>query len=322
MLTLGIETSCDETAVSLVEDGRILSSIISSSVHLHAAYGGVVPEIASRYHVEYIYPVLRKALIDADRVLKNIDLVAVTSNPGLPGSLIVGKAFARAVSFAAGVPLVEVDHIHAHIFSSFIDREERAFLEVAFPFVGAVISGGHTSIYICKSFNDISAIGRTRDDAAGEAFDKVAKIMGLDYPGGPIVESKASIYRGKDEILFPRALLKDRTDLDFSFSGIKTAVLYYWRDSDKGEATIEKICFSFQEAVIDVIISKLKRALEHTGLNKLAIGGGVVNNKELRRKITQFSNEQNVDLFLPKKEYCADNAAMVATLGEELYKGS
>jgi len=320
MLTLGIETSCDETAAALVEDGRILSSEVSSSVHLHSRYGGVVPEIASRFHVEYIFPVLEKTLGDARRTMDDVDLVAVTEEPGLPGSLLVGMAFARAVSLAGGIPLVGVNHLHAHILSCFLGDDKGAAVRDKFPFVGAVVSGGHTSIYICRNLKDFSLIGRTKDDAVGEAFDKVAKILGLGYPGGPIVEKRAANFTGKESIKFPRALLKDESDLDFSFSGIKTAVLYYWRDCAKTDLEKDKICFSFQEAIVDVIDKKVARAMRHAGVKRLAVGGGVINNDVLRRRLVARCREEGAELYLPHKEYACDNAAMVAALGEELFK--
>ncbi len=320
MITLGIETSCDETAVALVEDGRVLSSEVSSSVHLHARYGGVVPEIASRFHVEYIYSVLEEALKDARRTIDDVDCVAVTRGPGLPGSLLTGMAFAKAISFAGKIPLVGVNHLHAHILSCFLDEGGRGAPGDMFPFIGMVVSGGHTSIYVCRGLNDLSVIGRTKDDAVGEAFDKVAKILDLGYPGGPVVEKRAARFTGAGGIRFPRALLKDEKDLDFSFSGIKTAVFYYWRDCARTEYEKDRICFSFQEAVIDVIDKKIARALRFTGARILAAGGGVINNEALRRRLASRCAEEGVELYLPRREYCADNAAMIAALGEGLFK--
>ncbi|MBL7072920.1 MAG: tRNA (adenosine(37)-N6)-threonylcarbamoyltransferase complex transferase subunit TsaD [Candidatus Omnitrophica bacterium] len=318
MVTLGIETSCDETAAAIVVDGAVLSSRVSSSVHLHAKYGGVVPEIASRYHVEYISRVCKLALKDAGKKLEDIDLVAVTETPGLPGSLLVGIAFAKAVGFAGNIPVIGVNHVDAHILSCFLDNKDAL---APFPFLGVVVSGGHTSIYHCKSLEDFHLIGRTKDDAAGEAFDKIAKMLGLGYPGGLIVEKRAAKFKGKDEIHFPRALLKgSRDNIDFSFSGIKTAVMYYWRSSSKTEKEKTKICFSFQEAIIDVIEKKISRALKLTGVKRLALGGGVVNNALLRGRLKALLEKKRIELYLPKKEYCGDNAAMVAFLGEKYFK--
>lgn len=319
MLTLGIETSCDETAASLVENGRILVSCVSSSVHLHSRYGGVVPEIASRFHVEYIFSVVEKAFKDARRRVKDIGLVAVTEEPGLPGSLIIGIAFAKALSFAGKIPLIKVNHLEAHILACFFkENNEYAWSDI-FPFIGVVVSGGHTSIYVSRGIKDFSLIGRTKDDAAGEAFDKVAKLLGLGYPGGAIVEKTAQQSENKEDIGFPRALLKERDDLDFSFSGIKTAVMRYWQSSQKTEKDKARVSYSFQEAVIDVIDEKIARAIRLTGIGKLAVGGGVINNEELRQRLMDRCKRENVELYMPPKRYCSDNAAMTAVLGEALF---
>jgi N6-L-threonylcarbamoyladenine synthase len=319
MLTLGIETSCDETAVALVEDSEVLSSEVSSSVHLHSEYGGVVPEIASRAHCEYIFPVFKKALEDSDRSMQDVDLVAVTQGPGLPGSLLVGIAFAKALSFSKDIPVIGINHLPAHIYSAFLDENGKSAISGKFPFLGMVISGGHTSIYLCRSAKDFELIGRTKDDAVGEAFDKVAKILELGYPGGPIVERRAKKFSGEKGIDFPRAFMGDKQDLDFSFSGIKTAVLYYWNKCSKTEEEKDKICSSFQEAVIDVIEEKIVRAVKQTGVKRVAMGGGVVNNNELRQRILKRCEKEELTLHLPPKEHTTDNAAMIAVLGEELY---
>jgi len=319
MVTLGIETSCDDTAAAVMEDGAVLSCRVSSSVHLHAKYGGVIPEIASRYHVEYISRVCKLALKDSGKRAEDVDLVAVTETPGLPGSLLVGVAFAKAVGFAGGIPVIGVNHIDAHILSCFLGNTDEG--GPIFPFLGVVISGGHTSIYHSKSLENFHLIGRTKDDAAGEAFDKIAKMLGLGYPGGPIVEKRAAKFKGQNEIHFPRALLKgSRDNIDFSFSGIKTAVMYYWRSSSKTEKEKTKICFSFQEAVVDVVEKKISRAVRLTAVKRLAVGGGVINNALLRGRLQTFSEKNKIELYLPKKEYCGDNAAMVASLGEKYFK--
>jgi len=318
MLTLGIETSCDETAVAVVEDGKILSSEVSSSVDIHASYGGVVPEIASRYHTEYIFSVAEKALSDVARSINDVDLVAVTKGPGLPGSLLVGIAFAKAISFALDVPIIGVNHLMGHIFSCFIGGSTK-LSALRYPFTGMVLSGGHTSIYLVRSVRDVSIVGRTVDDAVGEAFDKVSKIMGLGYPGGPHVESLASEFSGHDEIKFPRALLQDANNMDFSFSGVKTAVMYHWRDSEKNDAEMRRICYSFQRAVVDVICKKMLRAIKSVGTDILAVGGGVVNNLVLRSSLADLCSSKQVKLYLPQKDHCSDNAAMIAVLGEEQY---
>ncbi len=320
MITLGIETSCDETAAAIIEDGVMRSSEVSSSVHLHAEYGGVVPEIASRHHTEYMYSVAKKALEDAGKKIEDIDLISVTNGPGLPGSLLVGVAFAKAISFARSIPIVGVDHLRAHILSCFLDENGKIDLENIFPFIGVVISGGHTSIYKCSSIDDFISIGRTRDDAVGEAFDKVAKIMDLGYPGGPIVERRAKEYTGTERIDFPRALLQDEEDLDFSFSGIKTAVLYYWQKCPKTEEEKNKISRYFQEAVIDVLVKKVIRACLTNNTKILAVGGGVVNNTLLRSELVKACKDKNIKLYMPQKNNCTDNAAMVAALGEAMYR--
>ncbi|MFH1665883.1 MAG: tRNA (adenosine(37)-N6)-threonylcarbamoyltransferase complex transferase subunit TsaD, partial [Candidatus Omnitrophota bacterium] len=213
-------------------------------------------------------------------------------------------------------PIIGVDHLHAHIASCFLGKGR---IEEMFPFIGVVVSGGHTSIYDCGGLDEFTVIGRTKDDAAGEAYDKVAKVLELGYPGGPVVEKRAREYNGREAIRFPRAFLRDRSDLDFSFSGLKTAVLYHWRDSRKTGEEKDKICFSFQEAVIDVLDKKISRAVRMRGARTLAVGGGVINNGELRRKLISRAREERIELYLPEEEYCGDNAAMVAFLGEGLF---
>ncbi len=319
MITLGIETSCDETAAALVEDGSVLSSVVSSSVHLHSEYGGIVPEIASRFHTEYIFSVLTKTFESADRDMNDVDLVAVTKGPGLPGSLLVGVAFAKAIGFTRGIPVIGVDHLKAHVISAFLEGKRLDRIRDLFPFVGMVISGGHTRIYDCRGLRDFRLIGRTLDDAVGEAYDKVARILGLGYPGGPVIERRAASHGGGDKPGFPRALLKNSPGIDFSFSGLKTAVMYYWRDAVKTEQEKDRICYSFQEAVIDVIDKKISMALRATGAERLAAGGGVINNRALRQRISERCAREGVDLCLPPGEYCTDNAAMTAASGEALF---
>lgn len=319
MLTLGIETSCDETAVALVEDGKVLSSEVSSSVHLHSEYGGVVPEIASRFHTEYIFSVFRKALEDSKKDLKDVELVAVTKGPGLPGSLLVGISFAKAVSFSMGIPVIGVDHLKAHMVAAFLDEAGREEILRMFPFLGMVVSGGHTSLFHCKSITDIELIGNTLDDAVGEAYDKVAKVLSLGYPGGPVVERRAREYTAADKIDFPRALLRDSAGIDFSFSGLKTAVMYHWQGVWKSELEKDRVCASFQEAVVDVIGRKVTEAIRTTGADKLVAGGGVINNDAIRERLSKCAASSGVRFFMPEKKYCSDNAAMVAALGELSY---
>jgi N6-L-threonylcarbamoyladenine synthase len=319
MLTLGIETSCDETAVSVVTEGRILSSRISSSVHMHSRYGGVVPEIASRYHTEYIYPVLNEALSDAGISMDRIGLIAVTMGPGLPGSLLVGAAFAKALAMAADIPLVGVDHLPAHILACYVRDGRLSEDDIRFPFLGMVVSGGHTSFYICRGYSDHRTIGKTLDDAVGEAFDKVARIMELGYPGGPVVEKRAGRFRGGEAIPFPMTMLRGKDNLDFSFSGLKTAVMYYWKDCERTEKEKDRICYSFQRAVAGVLSAKAGMALDATGSDTLSVGGGVVQNTAVRKALSQVCAARGARLYLPEKQYCGDNAAMIALLGEKLY---
>lgn len=319
MLTVGIETSCDETGVSLVDGFNVLSNEVSSSVHLHAEYGGVVPEIASRFQVEYILPVFEKALKNADKKIRDIELISVTSKPGLPGSLLVGLAFARALSLALKVPLVEVDHVKAHVISPFLNKLSLNEAKEKFPLLGVVISGGHTSIFHFNTINDVKEIARTLDDAAGEAFDKVSKIMGMGYPGGPIVEKKAGDYNGMGDLSFPRSMIGANKGLDFSFSGLKTAVLYYWNKSSKDDTEKSRVCFSFQNACLDIIEEKLSRAIVNTGLKRLSAGGGVINNNYLRSRMEKLCLAKGVELHLPDKIYCNDNGAMVGALGAMEY---
>ncbi len=316
MVTLGIETSCDETAAAVVNAGRALSNVVSSSVPLHEKYGGVIPEIASRFHIEYINKVTKKALKKAGKRLKNLELIAVTEGPGLPGSLIAGKAYAAALAYSLGIPQMPVNHLTAHLFANFVAGKPSS---PRFPFVGAVVSGGHTNIFICRSFRDFELIGRTRDDAIGEAFDKVAKIMGIGYPGGPAIEKYAGRFAKKSPFNFPRAYL-EKDSFDFSLSGIKTAVFYYVKSARLSRGEISRISWSFQEAVFDVLTERLVRACRKFGLKKIVLGGGVISNKRLRAKLGSACGRIGLKLFYPPRALCLDNAAMVAGLGEALYQ--
>lgn len=316
MVTLGIETSCDETACALVQEARVLSNIVSSSVPLHERFGGVIPEIASRFHVEYINYVTRRALGKAGKTLRDLDLIAVTETPGLPGSLLLGISFARALSYSTGVPLIGVNHLYAHIYANFLNNT----LPVEFPFLGVVVSGGHTNIFVSKSFSDFETVGKTRDDAVGEAFDKVAKILGIGYPGGPKVERYArrrSFLKGPP-INFPRAYLDG--SLDFSLSGIKTAVLYYAKSHKINRKEISRISWSFQESVFSVLTEKITGASRKFGIKNVLLGGGVIANKSLRAKLGESARRFGYKIFYPPAALCVDNAAMVAGLGEAVYK--
>ncbi len=320
MLTLGIETSCDETSASVTEGRRVLSNIVSSSVHLHKKYGGVVPEIASRFHVEYIIEVLSKALKNSGKDLKDIKLVAVTNGPGLVGALLTGISLAKSISYSLARPLVGVNHILAHLYSSFLNEHKRA----EFPFVGLVVSGGHTALFYCESIGDQKLLGTTQDDAVGEAYDKVAKILGLGYPGGPVIDRLAKSAKGGTDISFPRSYL-GKDSLDFSFSGIKTAVLYYVQRLQITHHTLHHtqvadICHAFQEAALDALVEKVIRAAELTGSKRVVIGGGVAANSRLREKMGELASFSSMKIHFPELKYCMDNAAMIGCLGEALYK--
>lgn len=317
MITLGIETSCDETACALVHDGKVLSNIVSSSVHLHKPYGGVVPEIASRYHIEYINSVVRAAIKKAGKRLKEIDLIAVTYGPGLCGSLLTGIAYAKALSYALSRPLIGINHLIAHLYANFIEKNRSN--SPTFPFIGLIISGGHTSIYLCKGISDFKILGRTQDDAVGETFDKVAKILNLGYPGGPIIEKMAKRFSGDELIEFPKAYL-EKGSLDFSFSGIKTAVLYYVQNKRLTKKLISRVAYAFQESVFDVVCDKVILGCRKYTINTVMIGGGVAANKRLFQKMKNACKSHHIKLFVPDIRFCLDNGAMVAGLGETLHK--
>jgi N6-L-threonylcarbamoyladenine synthase len=315
---LGIESSCDETAAAVVVDGReILSNVIHSQIDIHRIYGGVVPEIACRTHIETIYPLVEKALTDAKVTLKDIDAIAVTCAPGLVGALLVGLSMAKSLSLATGKPLLGVDHIHAHIYAC-----KLAFPDLVWPCVSLVVSGGHTSLYHSKNEIDHELLGSTTDDAAGEAFDKVAKILQLGFPGGPIIDGLA---KGRDpkKVVFKRTVAES---LDFSFSGIKTSVLYKVRGQDgKGPLTMSQderadVAAGFQEAVVDVLVEQALKACLRTRTWRLAVGGGVACNTRLREKLTARAAKEGITCYFPPPRYCTDNAAMVAGLGYHLFQ--
>jgi len=315
MLTLGIETSCDETGVALTDGRRVLASVVTSSVHLHKKYGGVVPEIASRYHVEYIIAVLSEALARSKRSLKDVRLVAVTNGPGLVGALLTGISAAKSISYSLGRPIIGVNHVLAHLYSAFLNEGSAP----RFPFVGLVVSGGHTALFLCEKVGRQELLGQTQDDAIGEAFDKVGKLLGLGYPGGPEVEKAALASKNVNSIKFPKSYL-GKDSLDFSFSGLKTAVLYYVRKTRLAEGIIADICYAFQEAALDALVEKACLACETSGVKRIVVGGGVSINSRLREKFDYAARLRGYDVRFPKKEYCLDNAAMVGFLGGELYK--
>ena len=320
MLTLGLETSCDETSASVTDGNKVLSNIVSSSVHLHKKYGGVVPEIASRFHVEYIAEVLTRSLEDSRKSLKDIKLVAVTNGPGLVGALLTGISMAKSISYSLDRPLVGVNHILAHLYSSFLNEEERP----DFPFIGLVVSGGHTALFYCEDIGRQRLLGSTQDDAVGEAYDKVAKILGLGYPGGPVIDRRASRAKGEAVITFPKSYL-GKDSLDFSFSGIKTAVLYYVNNLRNKQHAIRNtgindICYAFQEAALDALVEKVIKTVELTGSKRVVIGGGVAANSRLREKMRELAAFSSMKIHFPELKYCMDNAAMIGYLGEVLYK--
>jgi len=311
MLLLTIETSCDETAAAVVRDGRqALSSIVASQVKDHAVYGGVVPEIASRKHLETITVVIEEALRVASVNLDAIEGIAVTQGPGLAGALLVGISVAKAMAFARQIPMVGVNHIEGHLAAIFLERP------VAFPFVALVVSGGHTHLYRVDGFGRYVTLGQTRDDAAGEAFDKVAKLLGLPYPGGVEVDRLAA--NGNPlAIALPRPLLHDGT-YNFSFSGLKTAVLNFLKKNPASAGTwrTEDLCASFQRAACDVLVAKTLLAAESAGIGRVVVAGGVACNSELRHAMAREAAERGIELFIPSPSLCSDNAAMLAVPGD------
>lgn len=315
-LILAIETSCDETAAAVVRNGReVLSNIISSQIELHTLYGGVVPEIASRKHIEKINQVIEEALAQAGTGLGEIDAIGVTYGPGLVGALLVGVAEAKAIAYAARKTLIGVHHIEGHIAANFI---EHADLEP--PFLSLVVSGGHTHLVRVKGYGEFDIIGRTRDDAAGEAFDKVARAIGLGYPGGPKID-QVSREGDPDAIVFPRAHVEE-APYDFSFSGVKSAVLNYINGCRmKGEAYSQAdVAASFQKAVTDVLVDKAMRAIQEYGADKFAIAGGVASNSALRKAMKAACEERGVRFYYPSPVYCTDNAAMIGVAAYYEYK--
>ncbi len=322
MRILGIETSCDETAAAVVEDGaRVLSNVVSSQVELHARYRGVVPEIAARAHVERIDAVIEKSLADAGLDYAQLDAIAVTDGPGLIGSLMIGVTAAKTLAALLDRPLIPVDHIAAHAVSAAL-----AHPDVRWPAVALVVSGGHTSLYLVRSVLEIELIGQTLDDAAGEAFDKVASILELGHPGGPLVD-KLARDGDPDAIRFPRAGL-DQPHLNFSFSGLKTAVLYraYGAGNKFGSiahlsrAQLADIAASFQAAVIEPLVVKTVSAARTCDVRSVVVGGGVASNSRLRSELSRVCAAEGLDLRLTPAQYCTDNAAMIAALGYHLHR--
>lgn len=311
VLILAVESSCDETAASVVKNGReVLSNIISSQIALHTTYGGVVPEIASRKHIEKINQVIEEALCEAKVSLHDITAIAVTYGPGLVGALLVGVSTAKAISLAADIPLVGVHHIEGHISANYIENKE---LEP--PFICLVVSGGHSHLVAVKDYGEYEILGRTRDDAAGEAFDKVARAIGLGYPGGPKID-KVSKEGNAEAIAFPRAKVADSV-YDFSFSGLKSAVLNYLNQCEmKGISVCQAdVAASFQKAVVDVLVEHSMQAVEEYGLRKFAIAGGVASNSSLREAFVRECSRRGIAFYSPSPIFCTDNAAMIGTAG-------
>ncbi len=311
MLLLAIETSCDESAAAVVRDGQqVLSNLIASQTDLHANYGGVVPELASRRHLEVINPLVEQALEQAGIVPKELEGVVVTCGPGLVGALLVGVSFAKAYAYALQVPLLGSHHIEGHILAVQLEQQ------VAFPYLAAAVSGGHTHLYRVDAIGRYRLLGRTLDDAAGEAFDKVGKMLGLGYPGGPLIDKLAAA--GEDGgIAFPRPLLK-KDNYDFSFSGVKTAVLNHLQQLGGAvqQQEIKQIACAFQLAVVDVLTQKILRAAEAEGLERIVVAGGVACNSGLRQSFKALSEHSGLKTYFPAPIYCADNAAMLAVAGD------
>lgn len=315
---LGIESSCDDTAAAVIHNGKVLSNVVATQ-KIHEEYGGVVPELASRAHQQNIVPVIDLAIKKAGIDKKELSAIAFTRGPGLMGSLLVGASFAKSLSLGLGIPLIEVNHMQAHILAHFIKAEEQTTPN--FPFLAMTISGGHTQIVKVTDYFEMEIIGQTIDDAVGEAFDKSAKILGLPYPGGPLVDKLAQ--KGN-----PKAykFTKPKVgDLDFSFSGLKTAILYFVQKEVKNnpnfiEENIEDVCASIQYTIVDYLMDKLKNAVKTTGIKEIAIGGGVSANSGIRTALQEAEEKYGWKTHIPKFEFCTDNAAMIAIVGELKFK--
>ncbi len=309
MLVLGIETSCDDTAASVLLDGHtVLANLVSSQNAIHGPFGGVVPELASRQHVRNILPILDGALQKAGVGLKDLNGIAVTRGPGLVGSLLVGLSVAKGLSFQWGIPYAGVNHLEAHLLAIMLERE------VPFPYLALLASGGHTLLYIVRDYGEYSYLGGTRDDAAGEAYDKVAKMMGLGFPGGKIIDQMAREGNPK-AIAFPRARMK-KSSYDFSFSGLKTAVWHYLRKRENmWKSQQADIAASFQEAVVDMLVAPTLRAARELSLTRVVLAGGVAANSRLRARITEETKEEGMEAYFPSPVLCTDNGAMIALCG-------
>ncbi len=312
MLVLGIESSCDETAAAVVSDGsEMLSNVIASQIDIHGRYGGVVPEIASRKHMEAIIPVTQQALDDAGVSMADIEGIAATRGPGLVGSLLVGLSVAKAMACAGTIPFVGVNHIEGHIAAIFLTENKPDF-----PFIALVVSGGHTHIYLARGFGDFQILGQTRDDAAGEAFDKAARMLDLGYPGGVVIDRLAK-EGNPSAISFPRPM---RRSVDFSFSGLKTALLKHIKDRREPITAAEMpgIVASYQEAIVDVLVEKTLTAAENASVPRVVVCGGVASNSRLRERFLEGGRRAGIEIFVPPPVLCTDNAAMIAVVGNNL----
>ena len=305
MIILGIETSCDETASAIIQDGKVLSSVVSSQ-KIHTKYGGVVPEIASREHEKFINKIVLDSLSSANISISQLDAISVTQGPGLSGALLTGVSFAKGLALGLDIPLIPVNHLEAHIFANFL-----SISDLKFPFICLLVSGGHTQLWYIKNINKYELIGNSRDDAAGEAFDKGAKILGLEYPGGPIID-KLSKKGNPNAVSFPKITL-EKDSLDFSFSGLKTSLLYYMDGfKSSSEININDVISSYQKAIIDSLVIKLERAVHKKKVNTCVIAGGVAANSYLRNTLRK---KKHLSIHFPDIKYCTDNAAMIAYLG-------
>jgi N6-L-threonylcarbamoyladenine synthase len=313
MLVLGIESSCDETAAAVVAGGKMLSSVVASQINDHSKYGGVVPEIASRKHIEAINPVIEDALAHAQVTLPEIEGIAVTRGPGLIGSLLIGLSTAKALAYALNIPFVGVNHLEGHIAAAFLADKLPHF-----PFVALVVSGGHTNVYLVNNHHDFHLLGQTRDDAAGEAFDKAAKLLNLGYPGGVVIDKMAGNGNPR-AIAFPRAM-KDSPD--FSFSGLKTSLLTMLkkRGRDFTADELPDVVASYQEAIVDVLVEKTMKAAKDNDIDQIVVCGGVAANGRLRAKFSSVAVVSKIELFIPPISFCTDNAAMIAAIGEIMLK--
>jgi N6-L-threonylcarbamoyladenine synthase len=319
VIILGIESSCDETAASVCRDGKILSNIVAGQ-DIHSRYGGVVPELASRAHLQNILPVVDQALLQSDTALADLDAIAFTRSPGLIGSLLVGAQFAKSLAFAQNIPLIAVHHMQAHVLANLIGSRDRPAVVPSFPFLCLTVSGGHTQIVVCRSPSDLEVIGETNDDAAGEAFDKSAKLLGLPYPGGPLIDRHAQS-GNPARYTFPEPQMPG---LDFSFSGLKTAILYFLKNEKAKDPefitkNLSDICASIQGRIVSILLNKLKMAAARTGIRQICLAGGVAANKGLRQAFEEAGKSLGWKTFIPDMGYCTDNAAMIALTGYYKY---